>query len=314
VNLEQIQARIEKLEEALAADDKKRIRLGIITHELDILKRELLKSNKQLEKEKADVDQLEKKNLKTLFNEILGNIEQQLEKERQEYLQVVLHHNSLIDEMESLEYEEAILLRQLNSDREQLQKELKRLLALKENQMKGNPRYQKKLQEYDSAVFNLLNKLRNIDEVLHESEALIKRMVTVTHNLKQVKRWGPYKMQGKGRYSSYNKKTYIDKANKEAVIVNIFIKKFDKELKDVYPDMDVNLSMEYFKNFLEHFYDNLITDWVIKRKLDNAIHTMANMIDKLKRIRMMLERDKEEVIIDLEKNRAAKLDYIKAYG
>ena len=305
--MQALQEKIDKLEAAIDADRKKEIRMGIIKHELEILRQDLMGSHKKLKKEKEDVDELEKKNMKSLFTEILGDKEEQLERERQEYLQEVLIHNSLIDEIETLEYEQKILKENLTKDRAKLERELKDVLSQKEKQLKGSPQFKKRLLDFDSRIHKLHYSLRNIDEAIEQGKILHEKLKGIVYNLKHVKKWGPYKMHGKGRYSSYNKKTYIDKANREAVIAKVFIKKFDKELKDVFPDMDINLSMEFFENFLDHFYDNLITDWVIQRKLDNAIHNISNMEDKMKRILMTLEKEREELkgnqaIINQEKD------------
>ncbi len=293
--MEDLQLRIEKIEEAIEADRKKEIRIEIIKHELDLLRQELMKSHQKMKKEKREVEELEKKNMKSLFTEILGDKEEQMERERQEYLQEVLHHNSLIDEIETLEYEQKILIKNRSEDREKLERELNNVLTLKEKKLKGTPQFKKQLLVYDSQLHKIHYRLRNIEEAIEQGKTLHTKLKGIVHNLKNVKKWGPHKMHGKGRYSTYNKKTYIDKANREAVIVKVFIKKFDKELKDVYPDMDVNLSMKFFENFLDHFFDNLITDWVIQRKLDNAIHNISNMEDKMKRILMTLDKELEDI-------------------
>jgi hypothetical protein len=310
--MEKLQQKIESLEEAIEADRKKEIRIGIIQHELDILRKDLLKSHKKLKKEKREVDELEKKNIKSLFTEILGDKEEQLEKERQEYLQEVLHHNSLIDEIETLEYEKKILSQNLTDDKTKKELELKNAIALKEKQLKGSPKYKKQLLQYDAQLHKIHYRMVNIEEAIVQGTSLKKRLNGVFTKLKQVKKWGPYKMHGKGRYSSYNKKTYIDKANREAVVVNVFIKKFDKELKDVFPDMDINLTMEYFENFLDQFYDNLITDWMIQRKLDNAVHNISTMEDKMQRILMTLKKEKESVEAERVKIESEKASYIKS--
>ena len=294
--MQDLQKKIESIENAIEADRKKEIRIGLIKHELDLLRQELMKSNKKMKKEKRDVEELERKNMKSLFTEILGDKEEQLERERQEYLQEVLHHNGLIDEIETLEYEQTILIKNRSEDRGKLERELRNVLDLKERQLKGSPQYKKQLLVFDSQLHKIHYRLRNIDEGIDQGKVLLEKLKGIVYNLKHVKKWGPYKMHGKGRYSSYNKKTYIDKANREAVIANVFVKKFDKELKDVFPDMDMNLSMEFFENFLDHFYDNLITDWVIQRKLDNAIHNISNMEDKMQRILMTLDKEKDEVL------------------
>ena len=293
MTLDKLQNTIQELEASLYADDKKRLRLGVIDHELDVLRSDLLKSSTKLKKEKGDVEELEKKNLKSLFVQILGSIEDQIEKERQEYLQEVLHHNSLIDEIHTLEYEHKLLSGTLIENRKNVTEQLKQTIEIKENLLINNEDFKSKLKGFDLSIKKLNIKEKDIHEAIKEGRILMSNIDIVKTNLQKVKEWGSYKMYGKGKYSSYSKKNYIDKANKKVVVLNVYTNKFLKELKDVFPEMKLNLSIDFFENFLKHFYHNLITDWVIKRKLDHAIHGITIMGDKLNRIQMLLEKEKE---------------------
>jgi len=55
--------------------------------------------------------------------------------------------------------------------------------------------------------------------------------------------------------------------------------------------LDYRNYIKSFSNFLEIFYDNLITDWVVKKNIDNTMHAMENIHDKVTRIHVMLENE-----------------------
>lgn len=311
MNLNQASKKIEELSILIHAEKKRRIRLGIIKHELDFLRQEHHKSHLKLHQEKREMESMEGKNIKTLFTEILGNKEEQLESERQEYLQEVLHHNGLVDEIEILEYEEKVLKEKCIDNLPQVKKDVQHLLNYKERLLREDQKYKPELRTFDNKLIRINGKIRDVVEAINEGKNLEQKLHSIIHNLKQVKKWGPYRMHGKGRYSSYNKKTYIDKANREAIVINVQIKKFDKELKDIYPDMNINMSMENYKNFVDHFYNNLITDWMIQKKLTSALNSISNMMNQLTRILLMLTKYREQSQENMAKVMEAKEIFIK---
>jgi len=70
----------------------------------------------QLEKEKVDVEKLEHLSLKALFYSVLGNKEQQLDKERQELLSEQLKYQQSMKQVTFLEQDKNSLIRQLGSN------------------------------------------------------------------------------------------------------------------------------------------------------------------------------------------------------
>jgi DNA repair exonuclease SbcCD ATPase subunit len=71
--------------------------------------RELDKFEKILDKHGQDVQQLESLSLKAIFHKILGSKKEQLDKERQEYLEAALKRNEHKKSLELLEYEKKVL-------------------------------------------------------------------------------------------------------------------------------------------------------------------------------------------------------------
>jgi hypothetical protein len=218
-----------------------------------------------------------------------------------------LKHNSLIEELISLKKEKEILTRNLLDHPAALEVKVKNLLTQKEKLLtEQSPEVKKQIKHFDNRLYQLNFRSKEFEEAIEEADDLEKAIKQIIDKLKNVKKWGPYKMYGKGRYSSFNKKSFIDKANKDIIRGNVALKRFDKELKDLYPEMDVHFSLDMYHQFLEDFYDNLITDWMIQRKLDTTIHSIDTIAKKLLRIQMTLAKDHQkckETIADLKKER-----------
>ena len=91
--------------------DFERIQKHLKSLEEDLKKgyKDLEKLEKLLEKHGQDVEELERLSLKGIFHKVLGSKKEQLDKERQEYLQAALKRNEQKKSVELIEYEKKIL-------------------------------------------------------------------------------------------------------------------------------------------------------------------------------------------------------------
>ena len=89
-------------------------------------------------KELEDINNLEKLGVKSIFYKVLGNKEEQLEKERQEYLQVTLQFKEIQNALKVIEYEKALLKKKLVVI-DELEKELETLKSIREKEILSKP-------------------------------------------------------------------------------------------------------------------------------------------------------------------------------
>jgi len=153
--------------------------------------------------------------------------------------------------------------------------------------------------------------IKETDEAIRSGNDVMKHLNRMIENLKYVKQWGIYRMQGKGKYSSYEKKGYIDKAQALVGAVQVKFNIFEKELQDLYPDYDLNIDNYHFKAFVENFYDGLITDWIIVKKLQVALNSTIAATHKVNRLLSMLNTEKEKINTTLEKRKKERESFIK---
>ncbi len=286
-------------------------RLLIVESEIQNVEHDVRQQGRRMNEELSDVERLEKNGVSALFQKVLGNHEEQLEKERQEYLQEVLTYNSLIDELEVLKYEEKILTKKINR-RNEAQKLYQILLKEKERKIKlSYPNIAVELNKIDNLIKVSKQLIKETDEATESGNDVLKHLNLMIKNLKYVKQWGLYRMQGKGRYSSYEKKGYVDKAQKLVGVVQVKFNIFEKELKDLYPDYDLNLDNYHFKAFVDNFYDGLITDWIIVKKLQVALNSTVSATHKVNRLLSMLESEKEKIIDSLNMRKKERSNFIK---
>jgi outer membrane lipoprotein-sorting protein len=292
--MEGIDKQIETIKEKLAL--KRIIEERIEKIELDI-RMLSQKYNRQLAivyKEYEDIENLEEKSTSFLFNRFLNDKQQQLEKERQEYLMAVLLLQNIKDEEKIIQYEKDLLLKKLEIITE-TEEDLCDLLELKET----------KLHLKSGAMSETLNRFnRSIDiQKAHQlkitqskelCETIKVEMKSIFSNLKKVAHWGYFAAGGAGSESSYQKRKYIDNNRQIIAKVNTLLTRLTQDLDSIYSRHTINVHIQDYENFVSIFYDHLITDWILQRKMVNAIQNISQNIDKLQTTTLMLEAEFEK--------------------
>ncbi len=247
----------------------------------------LEKLAKVLDKEQADVDKLEKMSLKGVFYKILGSKEEQLEKERQEYLQVSLKYNELVKGVELLEFEQKILDEKITKFAG-IEAKLKKLMSKREKQLKsGNSVRGNKLLSVIQQIEQLQKTNFEIQQAIQAGMASLQVLTEIANYLRTARQWGQWDVVGRrGSMSSYVKHSNIDKARARLAKGQNLLWRFEQELNDVFDTTDLNLriNVESFNSFIDIFFDNLISDWIIQKRIRNSYNNIVSVHDKVTRI------------------------------
>lgn len=263
-----------------------------------------------MQSEHDDVVALEKASLKQLFLTVLGNHEERLEIERQEYMQALLRYRSTAEEIELAVYEHDLLYAKHQSI-PKLEKELHSLLQIKEQKLRFMDRESaRQLKDYNLVIDLRKSRIVEIKEAKAVGDELARLIDHILDRLRKVRQFGRHLMQGQGRYSSYHKKTYIDQSQQMAVKIHALLQRFEHELQDIFVQYKHDLHIDQFSLFLDHFYENLITDWVIQTKLNSAITGTEQVGMRLERMRAMIAHEQREEEAELARVTAEKRQFL----
>lgn len=263
-----------------------------------------------LDKELNDIETLEGLSLKGLFYKTLGNKEDQMNKERQEYLQASLKYKEHKKEIELMEFERNLLRKKLNN-LPALKRKLEELKKKRKHEILTSPHinlrneFQEILRKIDTSI--TLNK--ELEEAIEEGEKAVKLLSVVSAHLKKAGNWGQWDMAGKNRRGAYMKHQSIDKALKELPRAQHQLNIFARELNDLGENnVDFKLNMVQFNRFTDFFFDNLISDWIIQQRIKSTINNIESTKDHAKRILLNLKQEKEHnderyASLNVEKNR-----------
>jgi len=272
-------------------------RIVQIVPEIEQMRKDLIPLDQQVQKEYADVENLEKLGLKTMFYKVLGSKETQMEKERQEYLQASLKYDQVKKSLELLEFEYNLLKKKTDAlpAIEKRLDELSKQQELELMNMQGNAGLE--LKKIYAQIETQQRMIIDINEAVKAGSTALQSLDNVIAGLQQAHNWGQWDMSGRNPMSNHLKYTAIDKAKDWAYEANRQLKIFEKELLDVYRRIpeDFQLHLDSFNRFIDVFFDNLITDWIIQQKIYNALNNSLNTRDKVTRMVKLLESEKPKV-------------------
>jgi len=301
---------IEELIKAQHRNKAKGDRLHYLDNKINKLSIKERAYKERTEEELNDIIRLEQLGLRSLFKKVIGNIEIELEKERKEYLEAFLKHKALEEEIDELGYERE-LLRKSYIDPLKIEADLVALIKKKEFLLKSsNTKFTKELFKFESEIgrYKLLD--QKMGRSIGQGKAALKILAEIERELQEVKDWS---LMGKGNYASMQKKKYIDKARAKAIQATVRLEEFGGGLQMLFREKQLAFDMAPFVNFLDHFYENLITDFIVKKKLAETFHDLDKAQDKVETNIEFLVKEQDKYLSLISEKEHALRAFILAY-
>lgn len=267
---QQLRESIQELEQIRRVQDhtaELRVRLAAEEKDLAIME-------KVLAKEQMDVETLEREGLSTMFHKFLGDREQKLDKEREEYLRASLRYNELFKSVQLIRFELDLLTKK-EQNIGAVERRIESQIAFR----------QEELMKLDPAVALVLKGINDQVDKLHKYEAEVEQAyaagrsaMDVVHGTEQhlinARFMGQQDMWNK-RYlqSGHFKHDEIDLARQMAYQSKQLLIQFGNEVKDVFKDQELqfNMEIEDFGRFADVFFDNIITDYLVQQKISKSL-------------------------------------------
>lgn len=274
-----VDQKIVELYEDLKRNEKIKIHLKNIERLITIKGQEVEGLQQKIAKEEKDIQKLEKYNLFRIFATVLGNYEQQLEKERHEHLQAILLHKGEVENLNAM-LEERELVRRMISGQFSVRADLEKLIKERERvAIRNNDPDFKAVFEVAERLAGHRCKIKEIKEAIKEGRNTRNTLEKIVTDFSILERWHTgvdYQISSRGKSQLRRIEKNIYKANNN-------IQRFHEELLDLHDHFSVDYEeqIQTINNFLGQLIDSLITDWVIKRKLHHSLHLLQSMIDKI---------------------------------
>lgn len=237
--------------------------------------------------EQEDVEKLEGHSLAAFFYHVVGKMDQQLTKEREEAYAAKVKYDAA-----------ARQLAQAEQDLQRGSEELSRLAdsesryeaVLKEKtdavKAAGGPAAEEILRlEERQACLN--NQEKELEEAVSAGQAALFTAGQVLDRLDSAEGWGTWDVFGGGLIADLAKHSHLDEAQQLVEQLQSQLRRFKTELADVTVYADVQVNVEGFLRFADYFFDGLFVDWAV---LDQINHSQSQIQSTRKQIESVLSR------------------------
>jgi hypothetical protein len=236
-----------------------------------------------LQKEGKDVKKLEGLSLTGLFFTILGSKEQQLEKERQEYLAVKLKYDECNNSISAIKDQLEDTKQEMNQLKD-IELQHKYILKEKENFiLNNNSAVAREVIQISEEITGIQSNIRELKEAIAAGNAVLEEVNHVIDSLKSAQGWGTWDLLGGGLISTAIKHSRINDARDSVHQVQQKLLIFLRELKDLDLCLKPGISIDIgkFTAFADYFFDGLIIDWIVQSGINNSLTGAVSLKNKM---------------------------------
>ena len=263
------------------------------TKEKELFKKKIQKEELMeiLKKERKDVEKLESWRVSSILSTLLGNKEEKLDKEKEEYLLAKLKYEDIIDKIIKLE-SELLDIQKLLLDNKDMDMRYRQLIEEKEKLIiKSGGRLGIQLKNELAKIDEIKVDMKEISEAINAGVGTLNTLGMVRDKLQSAQNWGVWDILGGGLISNIGKHAAIDDANDIAKDVQDQLESFKKELADVNEFTDIQVNLSSFASFADFFLDGIFADWFVQSKINKSLDNVNKTMELI-----------EEIVRDLDQS------------
>ena len=270
-----------------------------LTAQRDTLADCLKKLEKSKLAEQADVDRLEGHSLAAFFYQVIGKMDEKLDKERQEAYAARVKYDAALHDLSSVD-----------ADLKQIQNRLARLsdcesqyqAALSEKikgiKVSAHPAAQQ-IAESESRIAALKVQKRELLEAINAGKTALHTVNEVLETLHNAEGWSTWDVMGGGLMADLAKYEELDDAQKQIEQLQVELRRFKTELSDVEITADLQITVDSFLKFADFFFDGLFADWAVLDHINQAQSRVENTKGQIKRVLALLKKMREDIDVQI---------------
>ena len=250
--------------------------------------------------EQADVDRLEGRSLASFFYNVIGKMDERLNKEREEAYAARVKYDAAARELEAIDGDIHRCEAELSGLRG-CEREYEATLREKANTVKaeGGARAEEilKLEERHAYLESQKKELR---EAISAGNSARSTAESVLSSLDSAEGWGTWDLLGGGLLADMAKHSHLDEAQGAIERLQSQLRRFKTELADVTIHADMQVNVDGFLRFADYFFDGLFADWAVMDKISQSksqVQSTKNQIDSvLSRLNSMMSAAEREQV------------------
>lgn len=137
-------------------------------------------------------------------------------------------------------------------------------------------------------VNNMMDK--EVREAINAGEKALYSLREAQNNLQSARNWGIFDMFGGGFITDIIKHSKLGNASTYMENAKYDLQVFQRELRDVYINLDMRIDVGGFLSFADFFFDGIVADYLVqsrigeaRRQVESAIRQVENILVELRR-------------------------------
>ncbi len=249
--------------------------------------------------EQADVEKLEGRSLATFFYNVIGKMDEQLNKEREEAYAARVKYDAVARELSAVEEDLDRHEAELSGLRDCV-RQYDALLQEKAEAVKaaGGTAAEEILKLEERMAF-LEGQSRELQEAVSAGNSALGTTNQVLSGLDSAENWGTWDLFGGGLISDLAKHSHLDEAQGSIERLQSQLRRFKTELADVKISANMQVNVDGFLRFADYFFDGLFADWAVLDKINQSKeqvcstrHQIKNVLSKLDGMQRAVEQER----------------------
>ena len=270
-----------------------------LTAQRDTLADRLKKLEKSKLAEQADVDRLEGHSLAAFFYQVIGKMDEKLDKERQEAYAARVKYDAALHDLSSVDADLAQIqnrLARLSDCERQYQAALSE--KIKSIKASTHPAAQQ-VAESESRIAALKVQKRELLEAINAGKTALHTVNEVLETLDNAEGWSTWDVMGGGLMADLAKYEELDDAQEQIEQLQVELRRFKTELSDVEITADLQVTVDSFLKFADFFFDGLFADWAVLDHINQAQSRVENTKGQIKRVLALLKKMREDIDVQI---------------
>ena len=250
--------------------------------------------------EQADVDRLEGRSLAAFFYNVVGKLDQKLDKERQEAYAAQVKYDAAARELDSVQADIARCEDQaarLAGCEERYQAALQEKAAV--IRRSGNEAA-RKLLETETRISALESRMKEIREAVDAGSRALQAADKVLETLDDAESLSTWDVLGGGLLVDLAKHESLDNAQERVEQLQEDLRRFKTELTDVTVEADIQVSIDGFLQFADFFFDGLFADLAVMDHIHGYQEKVQKTWDEIQGVLSRLADMQAETVEELD--------------
>lgn len=294
--------KLQQLQEQMARSKQLEAMIKELRNQRDSLTAQVRELESIKLEEQADVDRLEGRSLAAFFYNVIGKMDEQLDKESQEAYAARVKYDAAARELEGVEAD----LRRYESELSALrgcEHRYDEVLKEKADAIKaaGGSNGEEILKLEERNAF-LESQKKELQEAISAGNAALSTTQQVLSSLDSAEGWGTWDLFGGGLVANLAKHSHLDEAQGAIEQLQSQLRRFKTELADVTIQADMQVNVDGFLRFADYFFDGLFADWAVRDKINqsqsqvqNTKSQIASVLSRLDSMMRTLEQEQVQI-------------------